>query len=81
MNDMTERPIDALDHAKGKKVFVKLKNGDEITLYNEGEVLEIIFDHKISTIDLKSDTLQLIKPLLESPEILKTAILTLITLL
>lgn len=28
---MTERPIDALDKAKGKKVLVKLKNGDEIT--------------------------------------------------
>jgi small nuclear ribonucleoprotein len=27
---MTERPIDALDKAKGKKVFVKLKNGEEI---------------------------------------------------
>jgi len=28
---MPERPIDALDRAKGKKVFVKLKNGEEIT--------------------------------------------------
>ncbi|MEM5834787.1 MAG: LSm family protein [Candidatus Aenigmatarchaeota archaeon] len=28
---MAERPIDALDKAKGKKVFVKLKNGEEIT--------------------------------------------------
>jgi small nuclear ribonucleoprotein len=28
---MTERPIDALDKAKGKKIMVKLKNGDEIT--------------------------------------------------
>jgi small nuclear ribonucleoprotein len=28
---MTERPIDALDRAKGKKVMVKLKNGEEIT--------------------------------------------------
>ena len=28
---MTERPIDALDKAKGKKVYVKLKNGEEIT--------------------------------------------------
>ena len=28
---MSERPIDALDRAKGKKVLVKLKNGDEIT--------------------------------------------------
>ena len=27
---MSERPIDALDKAKGKKVFVKLKNGEEI---------------------------------------------------
>jgi len=28
---MPDRPIDALDKAKGKKVFVKLKNGEEIT--------------------------------------------------
>jgi len=28
---MTERPIDALDKAKGKKIMVKLKNGEEIT--------------------------------------------------
>jgi len=27
---MTERPIDALDKAKGKKIMVKLKNGEEI---------------------------------------------------
>ncbi|MDI6798593.1 MAG: LSm family protein [Candidatus Aenigmarchaeota archaeon] len=28
---MTDRPIDALDKAKGKKILVKLKNGEEIT--------------------------------------------------
>ena len=28
---MSERPIDALDKAKGRKVFIKLKNGEEIT--------------------------------------------------
>lgn len=28
---MNERPIDALDRAKGKRVLVKLKNGEEIT--------------------------------------------------
>jgi len=28
---MTERPIDCLDKAKGKKIMVKLKNGEEIT--------------------------------------------------
>jgi small nuclear ribonucleoprotein len=28
---MSDRPIDALDRAKGKKVMVKLKNGEEIT--------------------------------------------------
>ena len=28
---MSERPIDALDKAKGKRVFIKLKNGEEIT--------------------------------------------------
>jgi small nuclear ribonucleoprotein len=28
---MSERPIDALDRAKGKKIFAKLKNGEEIT--------------------------------------------------
>jgi len=28
---LTERPIDALDRAKGKKIMVKLKNGEDIT--------------------------------------------------
>ena len=28
---MSERPIDVLDKAKGKKVLLKLKNGEEIT--------------------------------------------------
>lgn len=28
---MSERPIDALDRAKGKKIMVKLKNGEEVT--------------------------------------------------
>lgn len=28
---MSDRPIDALDRAKGKKVFIKLKNGEEVT--------------------------------------------------
>lgn len=28
---MADRPIDALDRAKGKKVFVKLKNGEDVT--------------------------------------------------
>ena len=27
---MTDRPIDVLDKAKGKKVMVKLKNGEEV---------------------------------------------------
>jgi small nuclear ribonucleoprotein len=28
---MTERPIDALDKAKGKRIMIKLKNGEKIT--------------------------------------------------
>ncbi len=28
---MTDRPIDAIDRAKGKKIIVKLKNGEEVT--------------------------------------------------
>lgn len=28
---MTDRPIDALDRAKGKKIYIKLKNGEEVT--------------------------------------------------
>jgi small nuclear ribonucleoprotein len=28
---MNERPIDALDRAKGKRIIVKLKNGEELT--------------------------------------------------
>jgi small nuclear ribonucleoprotein len=27
---MSERPIDALDKAKGKKIIVKMKNGEEL---------------------------------------------------
>lgn len=27
---MTDRPIDVLDKAKGKKVMIKLKNGEEV---------------------------------------------------
>jgi small nuclear ribonucleoprotein len=27
---MSERPIDALDRAKGKKIMMKLKNGEEV---------------------------------------------------
>lgn len=30
MEELAERPIDALDKAKGKKVMIKLKNGEEI---------------------------------------------------
>ena len=28
---LTDRPIDAIDKAKGKKIIVKLKNGEEVT--------------------------------------------------
>jgi len=28
---LTDRPIDALDRAKGKKIMIKLKNGEDIT--------------------------------------------------
>jgi small nuclear ribonucleoprotein len=28
---MSDRPIDALDKAKGKRVYIRLKNGEEIT--------------------------------------------------
>ncbi|MBI2547080.1 MAG: small nuclear ribonucleoprotein [Candidatus Aenigmarchaeota archaeon] len=28
---MSDRPIDVLDRAKGKKVMIKLKNGEEIS--------------------------------------------------
>lgn len=28
---MADRPIDALDKAKGKRILVKLKNGEEMT--------------------------------------------------
>ena len=31
VKNIPDRPIDALDRAKGKKVFVKLKNGEEVT--------------------------------------------------
>ncbi len=28
---MTQRPLDVLDRAKGKRVIIKLKNGSEVT--------------------------------------------------
>lgn len=28
---MTDRPIDVLDKAKGKRIMIKLKNGEEVT--------------------------------------------------
>jgi small nuclear ribonucleoprotein len=31
MEKMNERPLDVLDKAKGKRVIVKLKNGEEIS--------------------------------------------------
>jgi len=49
-----------------------IKNGDEIILHDLDNNLEILWDHKISNLDFKSDELQLIKPLLESSEIKKT---------
>ena len=73
---MAERPIDALDRAKGKKVYVKLKNGDEITgilraldlhlnlWLDDAEIVRNNGDNKIKvgTILIRGDTIVYASP-------------------
>ncbi|RLI98905.1 MAG: small nuclear ribonucleoprotein [Candidatus Aenigmatarchaeota archaeon] len=71
---MSERPIDALDRAKGKKVLVKLKNGEEITgilraldlhlnlWLDEAEIQRSENKLKVGTILIRGDTIVYASP-------------------
>ena len=71
---MTDRPIDALDKAKGKKIFVKLKNGEEVTgilkaldlhlnlWLDEAEIQKDETKIKLSTILVRGDTIVYASP-------------------
>jgi len=71
---MTDRPIDALDKAKGKKIFVKLKNGEEVTgilkaldlhlnlWLDEAEISKNETKIKLSTILVRGDTIVYASP-------------------
>jgi small nuclear ribonucleoprotein len=71
---MTERPIDALDKAKGKKIMVKLKNGEEITgilkaldlhlnlWIDEAEITKNENKIKLTTVLVRGDTIVYASP-------------------
>ena len=71
---MTDRPIDALDRAKGKKIMVKLKNGEEITgilraldlhlnlWIDEAEVQKSENKIKLGTVLVRGDTIVYASP-------------------
>ena len=70
---MPDRPIDALDHAKGKKVFLKLKNGEEITgllvaldlhlnLWLEDVEIQGENKRKLNTVLIRGDTILYASP-------------------
>lgn len=71
---MTERPIDALDRAKGKKVMVKLKNGEEVTgilkaldlhlnvWLEEAEISKSDTKLKVGTLLVRGDTIVYASP-------------------
>jgi small nuclear ribonucleoprotein len=66
---MSERPIDALDRAKGKKVMIKLKNGEEVIgilraldlhlnlWLDEAEINKQNSTVKVGTILIRGDTI------------------------
>jgi small nuclear ribonucleoprotein len=71
---MTDRPIDALDRAKGKKIMVKLKNGEEMTgilraldlhlnlWIDEAEVQKAENKIKLGTVLVRGDTIVYASP-------------------
>jgi small nuclear ribonucleoprotein len=71
---MSERPIDALDRAKGKKIMVKLKNGEEITgilkaldlhlnlWIDEAEIHRNENNIKVGTVLVRGDTIVYASP-------------------
>jgi len=71
---MTERPIDALDRAKGKKILVKLKNGEEVTgilkaldlhlnlWLDEAEIIKNDNKVRVGTVLVRGDTIVYASP-------------------
>jgi small nuclear ribonucleoprotein len=71
---VTERPIDALDRAKGKKVMVKLKNGEEVmgilkaldlhlnVWLEEAEISKSDSKLKVGTLLVRGDTIVYASP-------------------
>ncbi len=71
---MSERPIDALDKAKGKRIIVKLKNGEEVTgvlraldlhlnlWLDEAEVSRSEEKIKLGTVLVRGDTIVYASP-------------------
>ena len=71
---MSDRPIDALDRAKGKRILVKLKNGEEVTgilraldlhlnlWLDEAELNKSESKVKLGTILIRGDTIVYASP-------------------
>jgi len=71
---LTDRPIDALDRAKGKKVMLKLKNGEEVTgilkaldlhlnvWLEEAEISKSDTKLKVGTLLVRGDTIVYASP-------------------
>jgi small nuclear ribonucleoprotein len=71
---LTDRPIDALDRAKGKKIMVKLKNGEEVTgilkaldlhlniWLEEAEISKSDTKLKVGTLLVRGDTIVYASP-------------------
>jgi len=71
---VTDRPIDALDRAKGKKILVKLKNGEELTgilkaldlhlnlWIDEAEVQKSETKMRLGTVLVRGDTIVYASP-------------------
>lgn len=74
MRKLTDRPIDALDRAKGKKIMVKLKNGEEVTgilkaldlhlniWLEEAEISKSDTKVKVGTLLVRGDTIVYASP-------------------
>ena len=74
MRKLTDRPIDALDRAKGKKVMLKLKNGEEVTgilkaldlhlnvWLEEAEISKSDTKLKVGTLLVRGDTIVYASP-------------------
>jgi len=66
---MSERPLDVLDKAKGKRILLKLKNGEEITgtlkaldlhlniWLDDAEITKSYNKVKVGTILIRGDTI------------------------